>query len=34
MEKKNGVIFVSREGIIKGLAAVLKNFENVKKGPC
>lgn len=28
MEKKNGVIYVSREGIIKGLAAILKNFED------
>lgn len=28
MEKKNGVIYVSREGVIKGLAAVLKNFED------
>ncbi len=28
MEKKNGVIYVSREGIIKGLATILKNFEN------
>lgn len=27
MDKKTGLIFVNREGLIKGLAATLKNFE-------